>query len=201
MSNTFHIRLIEDKDVEDVLSIYRHYVEHTAISFEYSCPSTSEFSERIRNTLQEFPWLVCVSDGTVIGYAFAHKHRPRTAYQWSSESSIYLSPAFQTKGIGRVLYQTLFDILRMQGYYSVFAGVALPNEKSVGLHQRLGFEDIGIFKNVGYKNGTWLDTRWFQLVLIPPDTDPIHPLPFPQIKHTEKFTTFLQQASTQITHL
>ncbi len=134
MSN-FHIRLIEEEDALGMLKIYTYYVEHTHVSFEYTAPSQDEFLGRMQSTFVEFPWLVCLYKNKVVGYAYAHKHRLREVYQWSPESTIYLAPDFHTKGIGRILYKALFALLKLQGYQNVFAGVALPNEKSIGIHQ------------------------------------------------------------------
>src|SRR6478752_817451 len=99
----YNIRLVEQKDTQALRDIYAYYVEHTYVSFEYTAPSVTEFWERIEATVQEFPWLVCTNNEEVIGYAYAHKHRVRDAYQWSPESTIYLSSDFHSKGIGRVL--------------------------------------------------------------------------------------------------
>lgn len=197
--NHFSVRLAEEKDTVALRNIYAFYVEQTHVSFEYIAPTNEEFGERVLVTTEEFPWLVCLQNDEVIGYAYAHKHRLRDAYQWSPESTIYLAPHFHTKGIGRILYQTLFNVLRLQGYNNVFAGVALPNEKSVGIHKRLGFEDIGIFKRVGYKNGKWHDTRWFQLNLQLHNDEPEAPRKLNQIQSTGEFLHILTNANQQLT--
>jgi L-amino acid N-acyltransferase YncA len=193
-----YIRLAEEKDGAAMRAIYAYYVEHTHVSFEYTAPDDGEFLSRIQATVAEFPWLVCLHGGQVIGFAYAHKHRVRDAYQWSPESTIYLASGFHTKGIGRVLYETLFAILRVQGYHHVFAGVALPNEKSVAIHQRLGFEQIGVFRKVGYKNGKWYDTQWFQLHLQPQADVPVTPRKLPLMQHAAEFTTILIRANQQL---
>lgn len=165
MDNKFSIRLITESDASEVLEIYKPYVLNTIISFEYEIPTLEEYLHRIRTNTAEYTWLVCLKDNKIIGYAYASKHRYRTAYQWSPESTVYLALEFHRKGIARILYETLFSMLRLQGYFNVYAGVGLPNEKSVGFHKSLGFEEIGIFKKVGYKHGNWHDTHWFQLHL------------------------------------
>jgi len=165
VENKFKIRLITENDISDVLEIYKPYLLNTIISFEYEVPSLHEFAERVNTITEEFPWLVCVNNDKIIGYAYACKFRYRTAYQWSPESTIYLAPEFQGAGIARILYNTLFSVLRLQGYINVFACIGLPNERSVRFHKSVGFEEIGIFKKVGYKLGNWHDTQWFQLRL------------------------------------
>jgi len=195
MNNYFKIRLISETDTQTVLDIYKYYVDNTIISFEYDAPTLEEFTERIKTNTQKYPWLVCICDNKVIGFAYGSTHRYRTAYQWSPESTIYLAPDFHKKGIGRVLYKTLFSILKLQGYYNVFAGVALPNEKSVEFHKALGFEEIGIFKNVGYKHGNWHDTHWFQLKLQDTNLKPVTPKLLEEITSTKEFSTIINSAS------
>lgn len=198
MKNKYEIRLINDDDAKAVLEIYKPYVLNTFISFEYEVPSLVEYSKRIKTYTSEFPWLVCLQDNKVIGYAYAGKHRSRTAYQWSPESTVYLSPELHGKGIARILYETLFSILRLQGYYNVFAGVGIPNEKSIGLHKALGFEEIGIFKKVGYKLGSWHDTHWFQLELMKPASDPPVPKKISEVITSETFRQILLAANEKL---
>ncbi|MCB9045171.1 MAG: N-acetyltransferase [Chitinophagales bacterium] len=157
------IRLIEPEDVQRVLGIYTPYITKYNTSFEYEVPTLEEFQQRIANITEQYPWLVCKKDGVIVGYAYAGQHRARTAYQWSVESAIYIAEDFCGKGVGRLLYTKLFELLKQQGYMNVFAGMTAPNERSERLHKSLGFEDVGTFKNIGYKNGAWHDTKWFQL--------------------------------------
>jgi L-amino acid N-acyltransferase YncA len=130
MTNRLEIRLINDGDAASSLEIYRHYVRSTVISFEYEVPDLNEFRKRIEHITSKYPWIVCVSNNEIIGYAYASDFRYREAYSWSCESTIYLKEGHQGKGTGRILYETLFKILNLQGYYNVFAGLAIPNEKS-----------------------------------------------------------------------
>lgn len=198
MENAFKIRLVERGDTARILEIYAYYVTNTIISFEYEPPSEAEFAERIQDATAEFPWLVCLQNEKIIGYAYAHKHRFRSAYQWSPESSVYIDPDFHTRGIGRILYETLFAVLRLQGYFNVYAGVGLPNEKSVGFHRALGFEEIGIFKKVGYKHGNWHDTHWFQLHLAPHITEPPAPKIIGEIKTHAAFEQLIAGANKRV---
>lgn len=201
MENTFDIRLINGADAQAVLAIYKYYVDHTIISFEYEAPSLEEYLQRISVNTEKYPWFVCLYKNKIIGFAYGSTHRYRTAYQWSPETTIYLAPDFHTKGIGRILYQTLFEILKLQGYYNVFAGVALPNQKSVGFHQAMGFEEIGIFKKVGYKHGNWHDTNWFQLNLLPITVEPNAPKTLSNIQLTNAYADILIHANNQLNFL
>lgn len=165
MKNKREIRLIKSTDAASVLAIYEPYIRDTSITFEYDVPSLGEFSERIQTISVEYPWLVCVENDIILGYAYGCKHRYRTAYQWSVESAIYVSENTHRKGIARHLYETLFEILRLQGFVNVYAGVTIPNEKSEGFHLAMGFEKLGTFKKIGYKFEEWHDVAWFDLHL------------------------------------
>jgi L-amino acid N-acyltransferase YncA len=198
MNNTFEIRLINESETLDVLEIYKYYVEHSIISFEYEAPSQEEYLQRMRVNTEKYPWLLCLYNNKIIGFAYGSTHRYRTAYQWSPESTIYITHDFHTKGIGKILYKTLFEILKLQGYYNVFAGVALPNQKSIGFHKAMGFEEIGIFKKVGYKHGNWHDTHWFQLSLNEHILEPKNPIELKEILLTEEFSYILKSANKQL---
>lgn len=198
MNNNYSIRLITENDAQAVLSIYEPYVLNTIISFEYEVPTLDEYLQRIKTNTEDYPWLVCLHENKIVGYAYASKHRYRTAYQWSPESTVYLSPEVHRKGIARILYETLFALLRLQGHFNVYAGVGLPNEKSVGFHRALGFEEIGIFKKVGYKLGNWHDTHWFQLVLTEHTLNPSAPKKLNEITTTEAFRDILSKANEAV---
>ncbi len=161
IKDTMEIRLVQESDAASIAEIYRPYVENTTISFEYIPPSVDEMLQRIRTISTDFPWLVCLKNDQVIGYANASTHRHRTAYQWSIESSIYFSEANHLKGVASITYEVLFSILQLQGFYTLLAGVTTPNDKSVGFHKAMGFKEIGTFKNIGFKFGKWHDTQWF----------------------------------------
>jgi len=162
MKNAIKFQLITPNDAQAALDIYAYYVNNTSITFETVVPSLEEFGKRIDDVSKNYPWLVCLQDGKMVAYAFAKIHRPTGAYLWSPEVTIYVANDFQGKGIGRKLYEALFAILKLQGFYTVFAGVVVPNPKSIGLHKALGFEEIGLFKNIGFKLGSWHSAQWFQ---------------------------------------
>jgi len=195
MGNKFTIRLITEADAVEVLEIYKPFVLDTIISFEYEVPAVDEFLRRIKSVSSEFPWLLCLLGDKIVGYAYASKHRDRMAYQWSVDSAVYLSPAFQGKGIARILYESLFSILRMQGYYNVYAGISLPNERSVGFHKAMGFEEIGIYKKTGYKLGNWHNTAWFQLHLTDHRDNPSIPGKISELTGTSSFEIIIKTAN------
>ena len=156
------IRAASPEDAPALLAIYAPYVETTAVSFEAEPPSVAEFARRIEAALADWAWLVAERDGRCIGYAYGSLHRERAAYRWSTEVSAYVRPDCHRQGIGAALYLELLDQLAHQGYCTALAGVTLPNQASVALHRRVGFEPIGVFRNVGWKFERWHDVRWFQ---------------------------------------
>jgi phosphinothricin acetyltransferase len=198
MTNDFSIRLITPGDAEATLNIYRPYVENTIISFEYEVPSLEEWQSRIATNTAGYPWLVCEYRGNIVGYAYGCTHRYRTAYSWSPEATVYMDGRYHRLGLARILYQTLFALLRLQGYVNVYAGVGLPNAKSEEFHQALGFYDIGIFKKVGYKLGAWHDTKWFQLHLLEHPENPEMPKKPAEVAHSAAFRDILEAANEEM---
>ncbi len=159
------IRPALSSDASSILDIYAPYILNTIVSFETEVPTVKDFSQRIIANGESWPWLVYESDGVIAGYAYASKHRERAAYQWCVESSVYLDEHFQQKGIATKLYQTLFGILKFQGCRNVYAGITLPNEKSIHFHEKMGFKKIADYKNIGYKFNRWNTVRWYELQL------------------------------------
>jgi len=169
------IRLAAAGDGDAVARIYDPVVAGTAISFEFDPPGPAEMRRRILQVLPFAPWLVDERDGAVRGYAYASKHRDRAAYQWSVDVGVYVDETHRRSGVGKGLYEKLFRLLRLQGFYAAHAGVTLPNSGSVGLHEALGFRPVGIYRRVGYKMGAWHDVGWWQLELRDRAGEPAHP--------------------------
>jgi phosphinothricin acetyltransferase len=154
--------------VEDAAAIQRIYapvVVETAISFEDVPPTVEEMAARIASTLKTYPYLVAVSDGEVSGYAYAGRHAERAAYRYSADTTIYIAPEARGKGVGRTLYAALLADLAGRGFHAAFAGIALPNPGSVRLHETVGFEPVGVYRQVGFKFGRWHDLGWWQRLL------------------------------------
>jgi len=179
MSNV--IRLAQEADAAPIRAIYAPIVLETFISFETVVPTEDEMRERIRRTVAQYPWLVADDAGSIAGYAYASPHRARSAYQWSVDVSAYVHPDYRRRGIGSGLYAAVFAVLAQQGYINAYAGIALPNPASVGLHESLGFEPVGIYQHVGYKLGAWHDVGWWGLALQPPPDNPVPPRPVTEI--------------------
>jgi phosphinothricin acetyltransferase len=176
-----NIRLATAPDAADIRAIYAPIVRETFISFETDVPTELEMGERIRRTVAQYPWLVADDGGTVAGYAYAGTHRTRSAYQWAVDVSAYVRPEAQRRGIGSGLYTALFALLAQQGYVNAYAGIALPNPASVGLHESLGFEPVGVYRKVGYKLGAWHDVGWWGRALQAPPDNPAPPRPVTEI--------------------
>ena len=139
---------------------------------------------RIATTLRHLPWLVCERQGEVLGYVYASPHRARPAYQWSVDVSVYIHPGARRIGIAQALYTSLFQLLVLQGFCNCYAGITLPNPASVGLHESLGFQPVGVYQNVGYKLGAWHDVGWWQRGLKPCPSHPDSPTPFEALRHS-----------------
>jgi phosphinothricin acetyltransferase len=181
---TSTLRLASADDAADVLAIYGPIVSATVISFELEPPTEDDIRQRIDQTLTRLPWLVCEQDGQVLGYAYAAPHRTRAAYQWSVDVSAYVHERARRFGVGRALYTALFRILALQGFYNAYAGIALPNPASVGLHEALGFAPVGVYRKVGYKLGDWHDVGWWQLALQPRTDAPRPPISIAEIRQS-----------------
>jgi phosphinothricin acetyltransferase len=173
---TSTIRLATKKDAAQLQAIYEPVVTRSAASFELEPPSVAEMRKRITDTLPTFPWLVCERKGEVMGYVYARAFRIRPAYQWSVETSVYVHPELRRSGIGRALYTSLMKLLALQGYFNAYAGITLPNAPSVGLHEALGFQPVGVYRQAGFKMGAWHDVGWWQLSLQPKAVPPKPPV-------------------------
>lgn len=180
------IRSALSSDASSILDIYAPYITNTAVSFETEVPAVEDFTQRIMRNQEFCPWLVYESDGLIAGYAYASKHRDRAAYQWSLESSVYVNEGFRQQGIATKLYQTLFQILKYQGCRNLYAGITLPNEKSVNFHQKMGFSKIADYKNIGYKFNRWHTVGWYELQLNDYSDAPAPFIKWCQIESTDR---------------
>lgn len=165
------IRLVKPADIAALLKIYAEYI-NTPITFECALPTEEDFSRRIAGISGFYPYLVCEEAGKVAGYAYAHRHMEREAYQWNAELSVYLDPSFKSKGLGKKLYGVLIEILRLQGIRTVYGCVTVPNEKSVALHEAMDFTPVGTYRNAGFKAGKWHDVTWFEKTIAPHNLAP-----------------------------
>lgn len=165
------IRFAAPADSRALLAIYAQYIT-TPITFEYVLPSEQEFAGRIASISSCYPYIVCEEGETIIGYAYAHRHMERQAYQWNAELSVYLDTAATSRGLGKRLYGVLIQMLALQEVRNVYGCVTLPNARSEALHKSLGFRTVGVYTNAGYKNGTWHPVGWFEKTIAAYDSPP-----------------------------
>ncbi len=169
------IRLAAERDAEEIAEIYAPNVRQSIVSFETEVPPAEEMRGRIGGAGDRFAWLVCERQGRILGYAYAGEHRSRSAYRWSVDVSAYVREETRGAGVGKALYTSLISVLALQGFYNAYAGIALPNPASVGLHESVGFRPVGVYREVGYKLGGWHDVGWWSLVLRAHVANPAEP--------------------------
>jgi len=160
--DNMNIRLARPSDAATLLAIYAPYVENTAITFEYEVPTIEDFANRIEKTLEKYPYLVAEEDGLILGYAYASTYYARAAYDWAVELSVYASQDARGKGVGSKLYDELEDLLDQMGYVHFLACISQPNEASLALHRKRGYQQVAHFPKIGYKFNRWHDIVWLQ---------------------------------------
>ena len=185
MRDNITLRIARPNDAEALLAIYAPYVEHTAITYEYTVPTVGEFSARIEHTLQKYPYIVAERGGELIGYAYTGAFHPRAAYDWGVETSIYLRRDCRGLGLGRRLYDVIERISRAQNILNLNACIAYPKiedeyltKNSVQFHEHLGFKYVGEFHDCAYKFGRWYNMVWMEKSIGEHDTEPSPVVPF-----------------------
>jgi L-amino acid N-acyltransferase YncA len=159
------IRPATAADAVACAAIYAPFVTDSWVSFELTPPDASEIASRIADYSKTHRWLIADADGEVAGYAYGSPHRTREAYRSSCDVAVYVDPVFARQGAGRALYGALLPDLQERGYHAVFAGIALPNDASIGLHEAADFTPVGVYREVGWKLGSWRDVGWWQRLL------------------------------------
>ncbi len=159
------IRNIETNDIPQICSIYNYFVQNTNASFETEPVPVANMQKRVQEFTRDYPWLVFEAGGSIVGYCYASKWRPRPAYRYTVEVTIYLDRHHLGQGIGKQLYQELFAQLKALGLHSLIATIALPNENSQKLHESLGFKQVAHFKDMGFKFDQWIDVGYWQCIL------------------------------------
>ena len=152
------IRFATFADASVVAAIYAHYVHKTSITFVNEAPTPADFVSRISDP--RFPFLVAERNGRVVGFIYASTFRTKAAYRWDVELSIYLAPGIEGEGMGSELMEECLRILIRQGYLNAYSCITMPNDRSVKLHEKFGFTELGRFPRSGYKQGKWHDVIW-----------------------------------------
>lgn len=156
------VRAALPEDAARCAEIYEPFVTDGWVSFELVAPDAAAMANRIAENSASHAWLVAKVGGHIAGYAYGSPHRTREAYASSCDVAVYVDPAFARQGVGRALYSELLPLLRVRSFHAAFAGIALPNPGSIALHEALGFEALGIYREVGWKMGGWRDVGWWQ---------------------------------------
>ncbi len=189
MTDGIKIRAASPEDAPALLRVYAPYVKNTAITYEYDVPSVDEFSKRIETTLKRFPYLVLERGGEIIGYAYAGPLHSRPAYDWSVETSLYLSEDVRGGGLGRLIHDALENVLREQGFLNMNACIAYPEKEdeyltrnSAEFHAHLGYRMIGRFTKCSYKFRRWYGMVWMEKLIGEHLEDQPPVTPFPQIR-------------------
>ncbi len=182
------IRVARPEDAPALLGIYGPYIEHTAITFEYTVPTPEQFAGRISHTLEQYPYLVAERQGEPVGYAYAGTFVGRAACSWSAEVSVYIRQDQRRTGLGGRLYDVLERILQAQNVQNMNASIALPEQddpyltkNSALFHEHLGFTQVGAFHNCGYKFGSWYSLLWVEKQIGEHGKNPAPVIPFPQL--------------------
>jgi L-amino acid N-acyltransferase YncA len=159
------IRPVTSSDAESICKIYNYYVLYSHYNFEEEAVTVADMQNRIATNTKKFPWLVYESQGEIVGYAYASEWKSRCSYRYSAETSVYMQYGQEGKGIGSVLYRALLEELSKLEVHAVIGGIAQPNESSIALHEKLGFEKIAHFKEVGYKLNRWIDVGYWEKIM------------------------------------
>lgn len=179
------LRLARPADADEILGIYEYYILNTAITFEYEIPSVEEFSQRIAGTLQKYPYIVAEVDGKIMGYAYVSAFKGRAAYDWSVETSIYVEKDTHGFGLGKMLYEKLDELCKMQNITNICACIAYPNPDSVEFHKKTGYETVAHFHQCAYKLEQWFDMIWMEKFIGEHENPPKPVISFPELGITE----------------
>ena len=152
-------------DATAVCAIYNHYIEHSTITFEEVLLQPNEMRGRMEKVMAGYPWFVAEVDGDILGYAYGRAFHERSAYRFTCEAAVYLRHDTGSRGLGTQLYTALLAELRQRGIHVVIGGIALPNDASMALHEKFGFQEAALYREVGWKFERWIDVAYLQLTL------------------------------------
>jgi len=159
------IRPVDLNDAAALCDIYNYYVDNTIVTFEEEKVSEEEMVKRIQKVTQQLSWFVYEKEGDIVGYSYATEWKARSAYRYSTETTVYLKNGYEGNGVGTALYRHLIEDLIKKDIHSFVGGISLPNDASVALHEKMGFQKIAHFREVGQKFNKWIDVGYWQLVL------------------------------------
>lgn len=161
-----NVRPAVEDDAIEVAYIYNHYIATSHATFEFDPIDGREMLRRMEDGwIVGYPFLVCEDKDGISGYAYAHQFRARGAYAHTAEVSVYVKPGHDGLGIGSALYRILLKELGGMDFHAVVAGISLPNDDSIHLHEKFGFEKVGHFRETGRKFDRWIDVGYWELLL------------------------------------
>lgn len=178
------IRAARPSDAAAIAAIYAPYVLTGTVSFEAEAPDTRAMGRRMAQSNGYYPWLVATNgedDDGVLAYAYANEFRDRPAYKYVVETSFYVAGAIVGQGVGRLIYEALVDTLRAQGFTQAIGVLSLPNDHAIRNHEAVGFRRAGVYREVGFKQGRWIDVGFWQCELNESRTPPAEPRPFSEV--------------------
>lgn len=182
------LRAATGEDAAAIAAVYAPHVLAGTVSFEEEAPDARAMRGRMAAGHGLYPWIVATmadpgedAEAGVMGYAYAGEFSGRRAYRWAVETTIYVADVAQRLGIGRLLYAGLIATLRAQGFTQAIGRIALPNDRSIALHEAVGFRRAGVFREVGYKHGQWIDVGYWQRELSEPGVPPAEPRTFADV--------------------
>ncbi|HEU4670470.1 MAG TPA: GNAT family N-acetyltransferase [Dyella sp.] len=188
------IRIANGEDAEAFHAIYAPHVLEGVATFETVLPGVQIMRERVLGRLEQYPWLAWEEAGEVVAYAYASRFRERAAYDWIAETSIYVRPEAQRRGIARRLYGTLLDAMRLQGICQAVGVITLPGPTSVAAHEAMGFTPAGVWRQAGYKLGRWWDVGVWQKTLAEPANPPAPVVPFRALRERPEWRSLIGHA-------
>ena len=160
------IRNVKVEDAKEIVDIYNHYILNTNVTFEVEALASGEMAKRIEKKTKDNPWIVYEEDNKILGYAYVGEFRERMAYKFTKEVTIYLDKSVVRRGIGRKLMEALIERCKKEyDIHTLISVVTVPNASSISIHKKFGFERVGYFKEVGFKNNKWLDVEYLQLMI------------------------------------
>jgi L-amino acid N-acyltransferase YncA len=168
------LRAATPADADHIAAIYAPYVATNAVSYEVKAPTTREMKTRITKTIDQYPWIVADDreSGVILGYAYARPFRDGQPYRFAVETAAYVAGELEGQGLRRTLYQTLLNTLTEQNFTQAISRLTMPNDKTIQLHEAVGFKRAGVYREVCFKNGQWIDIGLFQRDLADPQTPP-----------------------------
>ncbi|KHD35879.1 phosphinothricin acetyltransferase [Clostridium acetobutylicum] len=193
-----NIRLVKKEDSEEILNIYKPFIQNTAITFDYDIPSIQKFTEKVSNISNKYAYLVCEIDEKIAGYAYASSFNERAAYDWAVDLSIYVDDKYQGKGIGKALYYTLIETLKIQGYCNMYALVTSSNTRSKNFHKYFDFKLSGTYHNSGYKFKRWHDVDVFEKIIEDNAKKPHEIISINKIRETKEFANIIDNGVLMI---